>query len=151
MRATLILVLAGLGAVAAPGVGVCDPLPAPPPNELHIVVAPGSPITTAAGPVITAKADELNSSFGGIYTPPALARWDLERLKRLEAERDAALKVAYDRPPPGLKPLAVGLGIGVAVGGTAAAWSVDGKPGVKAIASIGSAALGSLILWLASR
>ena len=74
-----------------------------------------------------------------------------ERLKRLEAERDAALKVAYDRPPPGLKPLAVGLGIGVAVGGTAAAWAVDGKPGVKAIASIGSAALGSIILWLASR
>lgn len=137
----------------SPGVGWADPLPAPPAGQKHLPLLAGQVVTLECPadpcPTITLNGDDpADLRWGGTYTPKELSRWDLDRLSRIEAERDAALKVAYEAKPPGLKLLGIGFGVGVAVGGTAAAWSVDGSKGVKIAATAGSAVLGSLLVWL---
>ena len=113
------------------------------------MVAPESQVTLADGTVVITDTDPLDPTFGGLYTPPALARWDLDRLRRLEAERDAAIARAEAQPPAlNLRLAGVALGVGIAAGGTATAFVVDGKPGVKAAAAVGSALLGSLLIYL---
>jgi hypothetical protein len=139
-------------ALLLPLLARADPLPSPPAGETHLPILAGQRVLlqcpTDPCPPVYLASDPADPRFGGVLTPPALARYDLDRLHRIEAERDAALKVAYAAPPPGLKLLGIGLGVGITAGGTAAAWAVDGSKGVKIAATAGSAALGALLVFL---
>jgi hypothetical protein len=117
------------------------------------VVAPGTKVVLSGGEEIITSADPSDPAFGGIYASAALARDDLNYRLRLEKERDEAERLADAKPSPGvnLRLAGVSFGVGLAAGGAAAALVVDGKTGLKAAAVAGSAALGTIVVWLFTR
>jgi hypothetical protein len=147
MRALLVLV--GLVGVFSPTIPSADPLPDPPPGEKHLVVTPGSTVTTAAGPVV-APADKSDPTFGGIYAPPDLARWDLQRLEALERERDEARAAAANAGSV-LRPFAIGLGMGLVGGGLSSAVVVDKPIGVRLAVAAVPTVVGALLVWIGTR
>ena len=139
-------------ALLAPAIALADPLPPPPAGEHHLALLAGQTLTLECPanpcPTITLPADPADARFGGVFVSPILSRWDLDRIGRLEAERDAALKVAYSSSPPTFRPLVIGFGVGVAAGGTAAAYLVGGSAGVKVASAAGSAVVGAVLIYL---
>jgi hypothetical protein len=139
-------------ALLAPALALGDPLPPPPAGEYHLALLAGQVLTLRCDkepcPTITTSADQTDPRWGGLYVPPALARWDLDWKHYVEAERDAAKALAYAAKPPGIRLLGIGFGVGVAAGGTAAAYLVGGSAGVKVASAAGSAVVGAILIYL---
>jgi hypothetical protein len=139
-------------ALLAPVLALADPLPPPPAGEKHLALLPGQTLVLECDkdpcPTITLAADPADPRFGGTYTSSALTRWDLDWKHHIEAERDAAKALAYAAKPPGIRLLGIGFGVGVAAGGTAAAYLVGGSAGVKVASAAGSAVVGAVLIYL---
>ena len=155
MRVFVLIVL-GLAGTVLPGVGRVMALPDPPPGEKHLSLLAGQVLTLQCDkakescPTITTAPDQADPRWGGLYVPPALARWDVQRLEALEQERDDALKTAVQAGSV-LRPVAIGLGIGLVSGGLGSAVTLNSSTTLRASMAIGPCVLGAVLIWLATR
>jgi hypothetical protein len=98
-----------------------DPPPTPPPGYTHLVLAPGQTLRLKEGGSAVSEVDAQEPDAGGLYVAPPLARYDLERVRWLEAYARAAREEAEAKRSGARFELVavtgvIGVGIGVVVG-----------------------------------